>query len=190
MRRIPWRDRWLAWRMRRLARRRGVTLSREGSLRRLAMLRLRISMAALGCPADRLSDDDLRDRVEAVGKMVSSFGVTVRDAYQGVLHVRAALLKLDPHLGITEDAGGENWKGHKQVPKTKTPWEACKDAIDSDRATAWPLCSICRVQLTTGDDKVQNPVHSRGTLDYIELAHRACRPDWARHDAHKWPDAP
>src|SRR5688500_6057028 len=41
------------------------------------------------------------------------------------------------------------------------------------------LCAGCRVMLVEGDELVDRKVwDSDGELDYIELAHRACKPEW------------
>lgn len=44
------------------------------------------------------------------------------------------------------------------------------------------LCAECRKMLHKGDDIVQNPVYKLGELNYIELAHRKCLPEWAVND--------
>jgi hypothetical protein len=48
------------------------------------------------------------------------------------------------------------------------------------------LCAECREMLYAGDDKVQNPVYKdKGygmELQYIELAHRNCLPEWSKYD--------
>lgn len=49
-------------------------------------------------------------------------------------------------------------------------------------------CAGCRQDLFEGDDLVQNPVYKMGELDYIELAHRACIPEWAVNDDWKGED--
>lgn len=51
-----------------------------------------------------------------------------------------------------------------------------------DQKTVICACAGCREDLFKGDDLVQNPVYKMGELDYIELAHRACIPEWAQHD--------
>lgn len=44
------------------------------------------------------------------------------------------------------------------------------------------LCAACNAMMFEGDDMVQHPVIKMGELDYIELAHRACLPEWAEFD--------
>lgn len=45
------------------------------------------------------------------------------------------------------------------------------------------LCAACEKMMFEGDDMVQNPVIKCGELSYIELAHRACLPEWAINDS-------
>lgn len=44
------------------------------------------------------------------------------------------------------------------------------------------LCAGCYEMMFEGDDIVQCPIYKMGELDYIELAHRACIPQWAEFD--------
>jgi len=45
-------------------------------------------------------------------------------------------------------------------------------------------CAKCHATMFEGDDLVQNFVYKCGDLQYIELAHRTCLPEWAVNDDH------
>lgn len=43
-------------------------------------------------------------------------------------------------------------------------------------------CAECKDPIFEGQDMVQCPVFKLGELDYIELAHRSCIPEWSKYD--------